>query len=91
MVPNEALVQLHTEQVNKPDATQPLRSREEWVASVREMDRLQFLKAALAIKLADSSGIKPAGQDVRKFGHSIAFARHEDPGTIIKKWFLAQS
>ncbi|KAK3888425.1 hypothetical protein Pcinc_007553 [Petrolisthes cinctipes] len=42
LVSNGALIQLNTEQVNRPDATQPCRSRKEWVACIREMDHLQF-------------------------------------------------
>ncbi|KAK3884941.1 hypothetical protein Pcinc_010784 [Petrolisthes cinctipes] len=40
-----------------------------------------------AIKTADISATSPAGHDVRKFGHSIAFARQEDPATIMKNGF----
>ncbi|KAK3890487.1 hypothetical protein Pcinc_005567 [Petrolisthes cinctipes] len=50
LVSNGALVQLNTEQVNRPDATQPRRSRKEWVACIREMDRLQFLRTSLSIQ-----------------------------------------
>ncbi|KAK3894537.1 hypothetical protein Pcinc_001693 [Petrolisthes cinctipes] len=48
LVSNGALVQLNTEQVNRPDATQPRRSHKEWVACIREMDRLQFLRTSLS-------------------------------------------
>ncbi|KAK3885508.1 hypothetical protein Pcinc_010249 [Petrolisthes cinctipes] len=40
-----------------------------------------------AIKTTDTSATSPAGHDVRKFGHSIAFARQEDPATIMKNGF----
>ncbi|KAK3866534.1 hypothetical protein Pcinc_027947 [Petrolisthes cinctipes] len=50
LVSNGALVQLNTEQVNRPDATQLRRSRKEWVACFREMDRLQFLRTSLSIQ-----------------------------------------
>ncbi|KAK3888162.1 hypothetical protein Pcinc_007764 [Petrolisthes cinctipes] len=50
LVSNGALVQLNTEQVNRPDATQPRRSRKEWVACIREMDHLQFLRTSLSIQ-----------------------------------------
>lgn len=40
-----------------------------------------------SIRMADDAAIKPAGHDVRKFGHSIAFTRGEDPTTIIKNGF----
>lgn len=40
-----------------------------------------------AIKSAVPSATSPAGHDIRKFGHSIAFARQEDPATIMKNGF----
>ncbi|KAK3885973.1 hypothetical protein Pcinc_009857 [Petrolisthes cinctipes] len=50
LVYNEALVQLNTEQVNKPNATQPHRSCQEWATFIREMDRLQLLRTSLSIQ-----------------------------------------
>lgn len=40
-----------------------------------------------AIKVGDNCASKPKGHDTRKMGHSIAFARGEDPTTIIKNGF----
>ncbi|KAK3892568.1 hypothetical protein Pcinc_003585 [Petrolisthes cinctipes] len=50
LVYNEALVQLNTEQVNKPNAIQPRRSRQEWATCIREMDCLQLLRTSLFIQ-----------------------------------------
>ena len=40
-----------------------------------------------AIRLADPLTPHPAGHDVRKLGHSIAFARGLDPQDILKNGF----
>ncbi|KAK3890520.1 hypothetical protein Pcinc_005537 [Petrolisthes cinctipes] len=50
LVSNGALVQLNTEQVIRTDATQTRRSRKEWVACIREMDHLQFLRTVFSIQ-----------------------------------------
>lgn len=44
-------------------------------------------KLVKAIKSSDTSATNTAGHDVRKFGHSIAFARQEDPTTIMENGF----
>lgn len=42
---------------------------------------------AKAIQRLDTSSVKPAGHDIRKMGHSIAYLRGVDPATIIQNGF----
>ena len=42
---------------------------------------------AKSIQKGDTSAVKPAGHDIRKIGHSIAYLRGESPATILQNGF----